>query len=219
MTIGEGPPTLFRLQLQRGRIDAVAQAGRAGAVLEDMAEMAVALRAQHLGADHAVGDVALLFDMAFECWLGKARPAAAGIEFGIGFEQRLAAAGAGIGALALLMLVLAGERPLGRLLAQHRVLHRRQFLTPLGFALLDLGGRGSGVGHKISHGLVVIASHRVGAKRRPMTGSAKQSILQRKKEWIAWSRSLSSGPPKRDPLAPRNDGDYRLNWWLSRCSP
>src|SRR5438552_3599507 len=31
----------------------------------------------------------------------------------------------------------------------------------------------------------VIASQRVGAKRRPMTGYAKQSISPRKKEWIA----------------------------------
>jgi hypothetical protein len=35
----------------------------------------------------------------------------------------------------------------------------------------------------------VIASQRVGAKRRPMTGSAKQSIAA-KKDWIASSLSL-----------------------------
>src|ERR1700688_2333069 len=35
-----GEVELLRLQLQRGRIDAVAQAGRAGTVLEDVAEMA-----------------------------------------------------------------------------------------------------------------------------------------------------------------------------------
>ena len=34
-----GEVELLRLQLQRGRIDAVAQAGRAGTVLEDVAEM------------------------------------------------------------------------------------------------------------------------------------------------------------------------------------
>src|SRR3981189_470990 len=120
---------LSRLQLQRRRIDAVAQAGRAGAVLEHMAEMAVALRAQHLGPDHAVADVAFLVDMALQRRLGKARPAAAGIELGVGFEQRLAAAGAGVGAGPLLMLVFAGERPFRRLLAQYRILHRRQCLT------------------------------------------------------------------------------------------
>src|SRR6266851_6639552 len=73
---------LFRLQLQRRRIDAVAQSGRAGAVLEHMPEMAVALRAQHFGPDHAMADVALLVDVALQRRLGKARPAAAGIELG-----------------------------------------------------------------------------------------------------------------------------------------
>src|SRR5437588_12830492 len=110
--------------------------------------MAVALRAQHLGTDHAVGDVALLVDMAVHGGRGETWPAAAGIELGVGLEQRLAAAGAGIGALAVLVLIFAGEWPLGRLLAQHRILHRRQFLAPLGFGFLDLGGLG--VGHGLS---------------------------------------------------------------------
>src|ERR1043166_9042200 len=101
--------------------------------------MAVAFRAQDLGADHAVADVALLVDMAVHGGRGKARPAAAGIETGVGLEQGLAAAGAGVSTLALLMLIFAGKRPLGRLLAQHRILHRRQLAAPLGLALLDLG--------------------------------------------------------------------------------
>src|SRR5260370_29176034 len=112
--------------------------------------MAVALRAQHLGREHAVADVPLLVDMALDRGCGKARPAAAGIEFGVGFEQGLAAAGTGVGARRLLVLVFAGERPLGRLLAQHRVLHRRQFLAPLGLALRDLAGHRPGVGHGAS---------------------------------------------------------------------
>src|SRR5271168_1376240 len=103
--------TLFRLELQRGRIDAVTQSGRPRAVLEHMAEMAVATGAKHLGADHAVGHIALLVDVTFGCRLGEAWPAAAGIELGIGLKQRLTAAGTDIGAGALLMLVLAGERP------------------------------------------------------------------------------------------------------------
>jgi hypothetical protein len=36
----------------------------------------------------------------------------------------------------------------------------------------------------------VIASQRVGAKRRPMTGSAKQSIVPRMEKWIASSLTL-----------------------------
>src|ERR1700761_2085793 len=93
MSFGLG---LFRLQLQRRRIDAVAQAGRAGAVVEDVAEMAAALRAQHFGPDHAVADVTLLVDMALGGRRGEARPAAAGIELGVGFEQRLPTASADI---------------------------------------------------------------------------------------------------------------------------
>src|SRR3954451_11695428 len=41
----EEPGELFRLQLQRSRIDAVAQSGRAGAILKDMAKVTAALRA------------------------------------------------------------------------------------------------------------------------------------------------------------------------------
>src|ERR1700756_979710 len=77
------PECLFWLQFQRGRIDAVAQPGRGGPVLEDVAEMAVALRAQHFGPDHAVAQIAFLVDMGLRRRLGKARPATAGIEFGI----------------------------------------------------------------------------------------------------------------------------------------
>src|ERR1700757_4974908 len=114
-----------------------------------MAEMARALRAQDLGADHAVAMVPLFVDMAFRSRLGEARPAAAGVELGIGLEQGLPATGTDIGAGFGLILVLARERPLGRLLAQDRVLHRRQFLAPLGFALDDFVGC-FGVGHKLS---------------------------------------------------------------------
>src|SRR5689334_17875966 len=103
----------FRLQLQRRRVDAIAQAGRPRSVGEDMAEMAGAFRAQHLGADHAVGMVLLLVDMAIDGGRSEARPAATGIELGVGLEQCLAAAGADIGAGPSLVLVFAGERPLG----------------------------------------------------------------------------------------------------------
>src|SRR3954447_4636095 len=55
---------LSRLQLQGCRIDAVAQARGPRSVVEDVAEMALAFRAQHLGPDHAVADVPFLVDMA-----------------------------------------------------------------------------------------------------------------------------------------------------------
>src|SRR5437763_9042988 len=131
------PESLFGLQLQRSRIDAVAQSGWARAILKDMAEVTVALRAEHFGADHAMADVALFVDVVLRSRRRKARPAAAGVEFGVGLEPRLPAARADIGARSLLVLVFARERPLGRLLAQHRVLHRRQCVAPRGVALAD----------------------------------------------------------------------------------
>src|SRR5437868_14294904 len=85
------PESLFGLQLQRSRIDAVAQSGRAGPILEDMAEVTVALRAEHFGADHAMADVALFIDVVLRGGRRNARPAAAGVEVGLCFEQRLPA--------------------------------------------------------------------------------------------------------------------------------
>src|SRR3954467_9536330 len=149
MTEPGGAQGLFGFELQGRGIDAVTQARRPRAVGEDMAEMAAALGAQHLGTDHAVADVPLLVDMALDGGLGEAGPAAAGIELRVGLEQHIAAAGAGIGAGAVVLLIFAGEGTLGRLLAQHCVLHRRQLAAPLLFALDDLVVRGFrlGVGH------------------------------------------------------------------------
>ena len=63
---------LFRLQLQRRRVDAVAQAGRAGAVGEDVAEMAVALASTAPRCGSCRGSViALLVDMALDRRAGR----------------------------------------------------------------------------------------------------------------------------------------------------
>src|SRR5256886_6925809 len=67
----------------------------------------------------------------------KARPAAVGVELGLGFEQLRAAAGAQVNARRLRVPVLARERPFGALLTQHVVLGRGQVSLPLGFALLN----------------------------------------------------------------------------------
>src|SRR5450759_319899 len=40
-----------------------------------------------------------------------------------------------------------------------------------------------------------------------IASEAKQSIARQRQEWIASSRSLSSGAHSRDPLAPRNDDE------------
>src|ERR1043165_10241669 len=62
---------------QRCRVDAVAQAGRFRAVVEDVAEARVAELAADLDADHAVRRVALLDDRAGDERLPEARPARA----------------------------------------------------------------------------------------------------------------------------------------------
>ena len=55
----QSPHLLLRHEVQRGRVDAVSEAGGLGAVLEDVPEVAAALLARHLGADQpGVGDYA-----------------------------------------------------------------------------------------------------------------------------------------------------------------
>src|SRR5579859_3097126 len=53
---------LLGVVLQRGRVDAVPQPGRLGAVLEHVAKVAAAVAALHLAADHAVAAVLLGLD-------------------------------------------------------------------------------------------------------------------------------------------------------------
>jgi hypothetical protein len=48
---------LVFVQLQRGRVNAVAQAGRFWAIVKDMAQMGIATAAFHLGPAHPVAGV------------------------------------------------------------------------------------------------------------------------------------------------------------------
>ncbi|MPN07573.1 hypothetical protein SDC9_154844 [bioreactor metagenome] len=100
------------LEIQRGRVHAVAQAGVGGTVGKDMAQMGSAVAAHSLGAYHAVAAVHDIGDGAGQ-GLVKAGPAAAGVKLGMGVEQLVAAADAVIAAIGPELLVFAGERPLG----------------------------------------------------------------------------------------------------------
>ncbi len=71
-----------RVEDQAKAVDAVAQSGRLRAVVEDVAEMSAAAAAMHLGADHAVGAILGLADIAFDR-LVEARPARAALELGV----------------------------------------------------------------------------------------------------------------------------------------
>ena len=77
---------------QRGRVHAIAQAGRTRAVVEDVAEMGVALGASHLVARHPQAGVAVSLDVLLGDGLPEARPAGAGVELGRRREQRILAA-------------------------------------------------------------------------------------------------------------------------------
>src|SRR5665811_586825 len=124
-------------EFERDAVDAVAQAGGLGAVVEHVAEMAAAAAAMDLVPEHAEGPVLALLDRALDRRV-EARPARAGFELRLGFEEWQVAAGAGELAHALLFVERAGPGALGILFAQNRVLLWRKSFTPLRWRLGDL---------------------------------------------------------------------------------
>src|SRR5690606_22061773 len=111
-----------RRKAQRCGIDAVAQAGRWRAVVEDVAEMGIADVADDFGAYHAVAAVDLFLHHRRIQRLEVAGPAAAGFEFCIRGEQRRAAADAGVDAGFVMIPVAAGERRFGGGMARDGIL-------------------------------------------------------------------------------------------------
>src|SRR3954453_6948877 len=138
LSLAANPGLILLLQIQRATVDAVAQARRVRAVLEHMPEMAAAVATAHLGTNHPVRAVGVHLDVLGEGRLEEARPARARFELGVGAEQSCAATGAVVHAIFLDIPILAGERALGALAAQHFVLLRRELLAPLGVRLLNL---------------------------------------------------------------------------------
>src|SRR6185369_14706619 len=102
-----------RLEIDGGGINAVAQAARAGAVLEDVAQVGAALLTHDLRADHEVAAVYSLLDVFRHCRGVEAGPAAARIELCLGTKQGRAAAAAVVVAGGPRIPVFAGEGPLG----------------------------------------------------------------------------------------------------------
>src|SRR5919197_1824942 len=127
-----------RFQVERAGVDAVALAGRRGAVREHVPEVAAAGAARHLGADHPVAAVLVQLDVGVLARLSEARPAGARVELGVRAEQLGSAAGTAVDPAFLGVHVAAGERRLGALATQDLVLLGRKLLTPLLVCLLDL---------------------------------------------------------------------------------
>src|SRR6185437_3712759 len=126
-----------RLEGQREAVHAIAQAGRLGAVVKDMAEMAVAPVAGNRRSHHPVGPVHMGVHGIVERG-PEARPAGAAVELGRRREQVIAAAGAGENALPLLMQKRRGERPLGPVLAEDRILIGGEPAAPFGVGIDEM---------------------------------------------------------------------------------
>src|SRR2546423_4323731 len=127
----------LRLELDRSRVDAVTEPGGVRAVVEDVAQVAAALRARDLRSDHEVAAVGVLLDRGGRGRGVEARPAAVSVELGVRDEQLGAAAGAPVQPGRSRVPVLARERPLGALLPQNLVLLRGPLPPPLRFRLPD----------------------------------------------------------------------------------
>ena len=132
------PSPSSAIEVQRAGVDAVAQAGRVRAVVEDVAEVAAAALADDLGAAHEEAVVGPGLDRVVVHRVEEARPAGAGVELGVGAEQLCAAAATAVDAVLLVVPVGAGERALGALLAEDLVLLGRELRPPLRLGLLDL---------------------------------------------------------------------------------
>src|SRR5688572_25698183 len=94
---------LLRLELQRHSVHAVSLPRLRRAIVEDVAEVAAALPAMDFRARHEVALVGTGADGVRHRAI-EARPAGAALELRAGLEQRRAAAGAVIGAVALFLV-------------------------------------------------------------------------------------------------------------------
>jgi hypothetical protein len=98
-------------------------------IRKNMAQMAAAAAAMHLGAYHAMAPIPALLDGAF-AGIVKTRPASAAIEFFARHEKALSAAGAHEGAGAFFMVEGAAARRLRAMRAHHSILFRREKAPP-----------------------------------------------------------------------------------------
>ncbi len=127
------------VQVEGAGVDAVAPARRGGAVPEDMAEVATAPPARHLGTGQEEGEVPPEGDGASDRRLGEARPPGTRVELRTAVEQDRTATGAAEGAILGRVDVLAGERTFGPPFPQDPVLLGAQLGPPLVVGLADLG--------------------------------------------------------------------------------
>src|SRR5262249_6510356 len=114
------------------------QPGGLGPVVEDVAEVRIAGRAQHFGAAHGVTRVCLLADILAGDRRVEAGPTTAGVELRVGLGKRRTTAYAAIHACLLSLPVLAADRSVGAFLPRVVDLLRAGLLLPFRIGLSDL---------------------------------------------------------------------------------
>src|SRR5712691_5894711 len=118
-------------KIQRGGIDAVAQARGRRSVVEHVPQMPAAPRTMDFGPAMEQLPIRLRANGLFGNRFPEARPASVDVVLGVGGEKGQVASGAVIGARLLVRVILVGKGPLRPILAQHPVLLWRQDLPPL----------------------------------------------------------------------------------------
>jgi hypothetical protein len=132
---------------QSGGVKAETQPGGGRTVIENMAQMGSAARAEDLGAMHAKAVVVSADDIFLGDRLEETGPPGARIKFRIGSEQRKAAADAVINTFAMVVEQRPAKRRLGTCAARDLELFRGKLFAPLGVTLLNLRDRdGTGQG-------------------------------------------------------------------------
>ncbi len=128
-------------EVERRTIHAIAQAGWAGPVVEDVTKMRAAGCAQSFGADHSVGTVDVGGDRVVGQRIEETRPSRAAVELGVAAEQFGIAHDAVVGAIVVTVPVLAGEGPFGGAALGHLELLRAEALAQSFFPGGGIGGQ------------------------------------------------------------------------------
>src|SRR5262245_17461729 len=123
-------------EAQRQAVHAVAKAGRSWPVGEDMAEVASAAVAQHLGTNHAEASIGFSHGGVRQ-YFPETRPAGPTVEFRCRIEQGQRAGRANERALAMLVQERAGEGMLGACLAQDVIAFGAEDTLPFGWGVVD----------------------------------------------------------------------------------
>lgn len=125
-------------KLKGSGIQAIAQSRRLRPVLEDMAQMGIALAAEYLCPEHGEAVIGLGVDVCLVRRGVEARPAGPGVELGVRGEEFASAAYAKVLAFFVVVPILSGKRPLGTLLSRHPVLFPRELPFPFFISLCGL---------------------------------------------------------------------------------